>query len=168
MKKNSLFLSLLLCVTFSIYPEKINEEGKQLIFGWIFAEEDTALQTNIAIEAALKYAEAARYQMNSYERYSPSCKMELYRENAAYYDGDAGVYVYINSGDSVDYHDRYIEISFYLYNAYNGFLEKYLLVIYYNNYNWLEKNNGPKELALLERGGPAFDFFVSAMKKFGR
>jgi hypothetical protein len=71
-----------------------------LIMGWDFVEEDTSIQTNIAIDTIIKYADAAKYQMNFYEKINSSCKIELYRVyKDSYYDGELFenpcVFVYI-------------------------------------------------------------------------
>jgi hypothetical protein len=156
-----------------------------LIMGWAFSEEDTSIQTGIAIDAILKYAEAAKYQMNSYEKFDQSCKIELYKVyKDAYYDGEffeySQFFVYINSsvtnsdiidpniisftGD--DYYDRCIEIDFYI--IYNGMPSKYKLVLYYNDYAWLETNKGNNQYELIAKDDNAYDFFISAIEKLRR
>jgi hypothetical protein len=141
--------------------------GKMLIMGWQFAEEDTPARTNIAIDAMIKYAEAAEYQMSS-EIPGPSCRIELYKSIFSYDDADfvEGVYIYINSKNEDDYRDRYIEINFYIF--YNGLPEKYKLVLNYNNYNWLRKNDEKRLWTLVMRDKPAYDFFVSEIEKLRR
>jgi hypothetical protein len=85
--KKLFFLSLFFVISFIFAEEQFR--GRMLIMGWSFVEEDTSIQTNIAIDAIIKYAEAAKYQMNSYEKSNSSCKIELYRVyKDNYYDGD--------------------------------------------------------------------------------
>jgi hypothetical protein len=171
-KRDSLFFVILFCVNISSFPENLFADGKQLIFGWYFSNKDTSQQTNVAIEAALRYAEAAKYQMESYEKYNLSCKIELYREKSMYSleeDDEGGIFVYINERNKNDYHDRYIEINFYkMYDMYEKLYHKYTLVLYYNDYDWLENNNERHELELMEKGESAFDYFVSEIRRFRR
>jgi hypothetical protein len=170
-RKTGLFLVVLFCININGFSEDLFTGRKQLILGWHFANEDTSQQTNIAIKAALRYAEAARYQMESYERYNPSCKIELYREKSLHSldeDDEGGVFIYINERDNNEYHNRYIEITFYkMYDMYKRLYSRYTLVLYYNNYNWLEKNMRDR-FELLEEGEAAFNYFVSEIKKFIR
>jgi hypothetical protein len=168
-----------------IFAEEQFGREKMLIMGWNFVEEDTSIQTNIAIDAILKYADAAKYQMNSYEKFNPSCKIELYRiYRDSYYDGDffedPCVFVYINSRIrdfdiinqntiifySDDYHDRYIEIDFYIF--YNGIPSKYKLVLYYNNYSWIENNQESNQYELIGTGEDAYGFFIYEINKLRR
>jgi hypothetical protein len=181
--KKLAFLSLFFAVSFIFAEEQFR--GKMLIMGWSFAADDTSIQTNIAIDAITKYAEAAKDQMNSYERFNSSCKIELYRVyKDNYYDGDffedPCVFVYINSAildvdiinqsiiifDSDDYHDRYIEIDFYI--VYNGIPSKYKLVLYYNDYNWIKNNEGSNQYELVRSGDDAYNFFISEIEKLRR
>jgi hypothetical protein len=172
-KKGLVFLLFLFFASFNFGDERYME--RMLIMGWTFAEEDTSIQTNIAIDAMVKYAEAAKTQMNSYERFTPSCKIELYRVyKDNYYEGesfeDARVYVYINSNvaenGSFNYHDRYIEIDFYI--IYNGMPSKYKLVLYYNGYNWLRTNKGNNRYELVARDDNAYDFFIAGLERLRR
>jgi hypothetical protein len=157
-------VSLLVFTAFNVFPEE-HGTGKMLIMGWEFVENDSSLQTNIAIEAITKYAEAAKYQMMSEERYNPSCRMELYKENY-FYDYESyrdifheRVFIYITVKNEDDYRDRYIEINFYTVR--DGLLSRYKLVMNYNNYRWL-KNNDEKDMwELVMRDEPAYDFFIS-------
>jgi hypothetical protein len=172
-RSKGLVLLLLLVVSFISAQE--NYSGRTLIMGWEFAEDDTSLQTNIAIDAITGYAEAAKYQMYSSEKYNPSCKIELYRvyKDDYYDDGEhfetARVYVYINSNvlnnDHFDYHNRYIEINFYI--IYNGKPLKYMLILYYNNYNWIENYN-EEDYKLVATGDNAYYFFISEIEKLKR
>ncbi|MDR1506202.1 MAG: hypothetical protein LBI67_03785 [Treponema sp.] len=172
--KKSILIFLLLLFGFTAYADKWDEESTQLIFGWAFEDRDTDIQTNIAIEAILKYMEAARHQMNSYERYNPSCQIELYRKLSLSYNDDfvdvkagGAVFIYITSrsrGD-IDYHNRYIVVNFFLPEGKR--FRGYKLVLYHNNYNWLEGYNG-EAMELYEEDEPAFDFFISEVTKFRR
>jgi hypothetical protein len=184
-KKGLMFLLFLFFVS-SVFGDDVQYRGKMLIMGWGFFEEDTSIQTNIAIDAVIKYAEAAKYQMNSYEKFDPSCKIELYRVHSdnSYYDGEffehPRIFVYVNSAvvdyniinpntmifDSDDYHDRYIEIDFYI--IHNGIPSKYKLVFYYNNYNWIKNNKGNNRYELIGRDDNAYDFFISEIEKLRR
>ncbi|MDR1221583.1 MAG: hypothetical protein LBL07_01715 [Tannerella sp.] len=182
-KKKLASLLLFFVISFIFAEEQFRE--RMLIMGWDFVEEDSSIQTNIAIDAIIKYAEAAKYQMNSYEKFDPSCKIELYRvHNDNYYDGEffeySRIFVYVNSAvvdsyiinpniiifDSDDYHDRYIEIDFYIIP--DGIPSKYKLVFYYNNYNWIENNKGNNRYELTEKGDNAYDFFISEIEKLRR
>jgi hypothetical protein len=141
--------------------------------GWYFMNEDSARQTNIAIEAILKYVEAARYQMESYEKYNPSCKIELYRDKYILYSPEKNergrVFIYIDDRNNSDYHNRYIEINFSIRNSFFGKLfHKYILVLYYNNYNWLENDNREYYFELLEEDEQAFNYFVSRIERLRR
>jgi hypothetical protein len=181
-KKISVFL-VLLFISFSIFAEE-HDIGKMLIMGWYFDEDDTSIQTNMAINAIINYAEAARLRMNSYERYDSSCKTELYRVyNDVFYDGRyfeiSSVFIYINiTMDSMiknsniiifqseDYHDRSIEIDFFI--IYNEIPSKYKLVLYYNDYNWIKNNKGNNQYELISRGDRAYDFFINEIRKLRR
>ena len=181
-KRKLVFLSLFFVMSFIFAEEQVR--AKMLIMGWHFAEEDTSTQTNMAIDAIIRYAEAARFQMNSYERYTPSCKIELYRVHKDnFYNGDyftnVRVFIYINDiinldaeysdiiiFDGADYHDRYIEMDFYIH--YNGVPSKYKLVLYYNGYNWIRNNKGNNQYELISRDNEAYDFFVSEINKLRR
>jgi hypothetical protein len=182
-KRKRIFLSLFFVVSFLFAEEQIR--GRMLIMGWFFEEEDTSIQTNMAIDAIIKYAQAARYQMNSKERYNPSSKIELYRVYEDYsYDGEnfegVSVYIYINNNiiNSVeeypgkilfagdDYHDRYIEIDFYI--IYNKIPSKYKLVMYYNGYNWMSNNKGDNRYKLISRDDDAYNFFIYEIEKLRR
>jgi hypothetical protein len=166
MKKGFMSL-LLLSIAFSVFAEE-HLTGKMLIMGWRFEENDTSLQTNIAIDAIMKYAEASKYQMNSYEEYNPSCRVELYQEKH-FYDYESfknGYFIYINTKSEGDYHNRYMEINFYI--VYDGLPSKCKLVFNYNNYRWL-KNNDEKDMwELIMNGESAYDFFVSEIEKLRR
>jgi hypothetical protein len=178
----ALFLYFVMSFTFA---EEQNR-GKSLIMGWFFDEEDTSIQTNMAINAIINYAEAARLQMNSSERYNSSCKIELYRVyRDVFYDGEyfemPRVFIYINMDiiidsmiedsnilifESEDYHDRYIEIDFYI--IYNEVPSKYKLVLYYNDYNWIKSNKGNNRYELISRDDGAYDFFINEVGKLRR
>jgi len=154
--------------------------------GWEFVEEDTSVQTNKAVDAIIRYAEAAKSQMEAYERYNPSCKIELYKDKS--YSSNStradGVYIYIaftiTSDDDIDviedsniiilnshdYHDRCIEIVFYI--NYRGTPSKYKLVLYYNNQNLIENNKENNRYELISRGNTAYDFFISEIQKLRR
>jgi hypothetical protein len=171
MKRIILSLAVLF-LSFYINAEEYELVGKQLIMGWYFEAQDTYSQSNIAIDAILKYAEAAEYQMNSYERYAPSCQIELYRERILH-DGneDAGVFIYINN-KSEDYHDRYIEINFYVHeNAVIDFAirerarVRYKLVFFYNGYNFWDSGEERYSWYLVSKDKAARDFFISEIKK---
>ncbi|MDR1230015.1 MAG: hypothetical protein LBK61_01295 [Spirochaetaceae bacterium] len=182
--KKLMFLSLFFAISFVFAEEQFR--GRMLIMGRYFAEEDTSTQTNIAIDAIIKYAEDAKYQMNSYERFNYSCKIELYRVGKdSYYNGglfeDSRIFVYIKAEitDSAiisnsniiefsgnDYHDRCIEIDFYI--VHNETPSKYKLVLYYNNYNWLENNEGNNQYELFEKDDSAYDFFIYELEKLRR
>jgi hypothetical protein len=172
--KRGLISLLCLFVVSFIFGEE-QYMGKMLIMGWGFFGEDTSMQTNIAIDAVIKYAEAAKAQMNSYEIFNPSCKIELYRVyKDDHYEGeffeDIRVFVYINSNaiknDGLDYYDRYIEIDFYI--IYDGVPSKYKLVLYYNNYNWLKNNKENGQYELIDKGDSAYEFFISEIEKLRR
>jgi hypothetical protein len=172
-KKALVVLPFLLAASFIFGDEQ--QMGRMLIMGWIFSREDTSIQTNTAIDAVIKYAEAAKNQMDSYERLNPSCKIELYRVHKDnYYDGgffeDTRFFVYINSNilenDGADYHDRYIEIDFYITS--NGIPAKYKLVLYYNNYNWLKNNKKNNQYELISWDDNAYGFFISEIEKLRR
>ena len=182
-KKKLMFLSLFFVMSFIFAEEQLR--GKMIIMGWRFTEEDTATQTNMAVNAIIRYAEAARFQMSSNERYNPSCKIELYRVyKDDFYNGeifeDARVYIYINNilddiikmsngiffNGGNDYHDRYIEIDFYIF--YNGMSSKYKLVLYYNDYNWIENNRGNNQYELISMDDTAYDFFIYEIEKLRR
>jgi hypothetical protein len=166
MAKKSL-VSLLLFFTVSAVFSEEHLLGKMLIMGWRFVEEDASAQTNIAIDAIVNYAEAAKYQMSS-EVSSPSAQIRLYKSH--YPRGDTqfqeGVFIYINRKSEDDYFNRFIEINFYIFH--NGLPEEYKLVLNYNDYNWL-KNNDEKDLwNPVMRDNPAYDFFISALEELRR
>jgi hypothetical protein len=166
-------VTFVFCVNFNSFSENSFTGKKQLIMGWVFTNEDSAQQTNVAIEAILKYVEAARYQMESYEKYNPSCEIELYRDKYMVHspeENESGrVFIYVIERSDSDYHDRYIEINFYIKeDIFDKLFHKYILVLYYNNYNWLENNNGEYYFELLKKGGSAFNYFISKIEEFRR
>lgn len=145
-----------------------HETGRMLIMGWEFDNNDTSIQTNIAIEAIIMYVEAAKYQMSS-ELTSPSPRIELYKSNISYEDityPQGGVFIYINSKSRHDYLDRYVEIVYYILN--NGQQEEYKLILNYNNYRWLENNNEKYLWTLVASDQSAYDFFILEIKKLRR
>jgi hypothetical protein len=165
MKKKIVYLLFLFAVL-GIFAEEPETMKKTLIMGWAFAEEDSRLQTNLAVNAALKYAEAALYQMSSYEKYDSSCQIELYREMYDYENFTGGVYVYIVSGNEKDYHNRYIEINFYTVE--NGSSTKYKLALYYNDYSRMKNDPEMDGWNLISSDIPAYKFFVHEIKRFER
>jgi hypothetical protein len=166
MAKKKLVSLLLFFIVSAVFAEE-HLLGKMLIMGWRFAEEDTAAQTNVAIDALVNYAEAAKHQMSS-ELASSSGQIRLYKLNYPYGNTvfQEGVFIYINRKSEDDYFNRFIEINFYI--LHNGSPEEYKLVLNYNNYNWL-KNNDEKDLWMpVMRDSPAYDFFISAIEKLRR
>jgi hypothetical protein len=151
------------------YGSSITHEiGSMLIMGWKFDDNDTSMQTNIAIDAIIMYVEAAKYQMSS-ELTSRYPRIELYKLNDSYDDTvypQGGVFIYINSKDRYDYLNRYIEIVFYILK--NGQQEKYKLVLNYNNYSWLKNNNEENLWTLVMSDQSAYDFFIFEIKKLRR
>ncbi|GHT81458.1 hypothetical protein FACS1894130_13190 [Spirochaetia bacterium] len=167
MRKEHIFvLLLLLSVTLNAFTEE-HLTGKMLIMGWNFEEEDSPLQTNIAIDAIIKYVEASKYQMNSFEKNNPSCRMELYREKPIYeYESfQNSFFMYINIKDDY-YHDRYIEIDFYI--IHNEIPSKFKLVLNYNNYKWSKNNEEKNQYEIIMKGDSAYDFFISEIEKLRR
>jgi hypothetical protein len=165
-KKKIAYLLFLFAASGIFAEESVTINTKTLIMGWAFEEEDSYVQTNLAVDAALKYAEAALYQMNSYEKYDTSCRIELYKEKFDYIYFTGSVYIYINGKSAEDYHDRYIEINFY--TGKNGIGVKYKLVLYYNGYNWMKNNPDVDEWDLILNDMPAYNFFVYEIEKFRR
>jgi hypothetical protein len=183
-KKELAALFLFFVVSFTFAQEQFR--GRFLIMGWSFVDEDTSIQTNIAIDAIINYAAAARLQMSSEEEYNPSCKIELYRVNRDnFYNGGSfetsRIYIYVNINNTTDsltydsnivifggedYHDRYIEIDFYI--IHNEIPSKYKLVLYYNDYNWIKSNKGNNQYELISRDDGAFNFFISEVEKLKR
>jgi hypothetical protein len=156
-KKGFIFL-VLLFVAFCIFPEE-HYTGKMGIMGWRFDTHDTSLQTNIAIDAILKYVSAAKQHMTSEERYDPSCRIELYENIYGYNRSHDEVYIYINRKSEDDYFDRYIEIDFYI--PQNEYADKYKLLLNFNGYKWSEDTDEKDTWELVFKNEPAYDFFVS-------
>jgi len=163
--KKILVLLFLFTVTINTFSQ-VHETGRMLIMGWAFEEKDTSLQTNIAINAILSYVEAAKYQMMSEERYNPSFQIELYRNINFYEPLHEGVFIYINSRDTEDYFDRFIEINFYIRQSNWEIL--YKLVLNYNNYNWLKNNDESDMWEFILNGEPAYNFFISWLELLRR
>ena len=162
--KVTVALLLSLFVSFNIFPEE-HLTGKMLIMGWEFVERDTPLQTNNAIDAIIKYAEASKFQMISEERYNPSCRIELYENFREFYEDEGysnEVYIYINCKDPDNFFDRHIEIDFYIIK--NRKVLKYKLVFSFNDYGWTEDSDEKGMWGLVMRDEGAYDFFVSWIK----
>jgi hypothetical protein len=159
-----IFLSLLFVMS-NVFPEE-HLTGKMLIMGWNFIPNDTALQTNLAVDALQRYVEAAYYQMISEEGYEGSCRIELYASVYRYDRLNEGVFIYIYSKSVDHYLNRFIEIDFYIMR--NGYALKYKLVLNYHNYKWSEdiEEKNTWELALKDE--PAYDFFVSYLETLRR
>jgi hypothetical protein len=163
--KSGFIFLFLLFATISIFSEE-HFIGKMLIMGWSFENNDTSLQTNIAIDSILKYVEAAKYQMTSEERYNPSCRIELYENIYGYNRSSEGVYIYINRKSVDDYFNRYIEIDFFIVQ--NRLAAKYKLVLNFNDYKWSEDNDEKNTWELVIKNEPAYDFFVSWIETLKR
>jgi hypothetical protein len=140
--------------------------GKMLIMGWGFTKEDTPLQNNIAIDAILSYAEAAKYQMMWDIDDNPVCQIELYASIFSYIRNYEAVYIYINVKDADNVLDRYIEIDFYA-NQNNASL-LYKLVLNFNNYKWAANADERGQWKLIMEKEPAYDFFVSWVNSLRR
>jgi hypothetical protein len=146
----------MLFISINLFSEE-HSTGKMLIMGWGFTEEDTPLQTNIAIDAILHYAEAAKHQMMWDENDGYVCQIELYVSKYQYMQTFEGVYIYINSKDPDNVLDRYIEIDFYI-NQDNVSLA-YKLVLNFNNYKWSADTDEKGIWRLVMEKEPAYDFF---------
>jgi hypothetical protein len=172
MKVKKYIIILMVLLNSNLPAENGNEIGKQLILGWGIEREDSDLQTNMAIDSLLKYLEAAKYQMWSFEKEIPSCQIELYR-NRLYFEDmfdeeeiNQGFYVYINNRSKSDYYDRYIEINLYLLE--NRIPVWYKLVIYYNNYNWFNRSDEKEYLEFVLRGEDAYELFINKIEELRR
>jgi len=170
-KRKLIFLSLFFAASFIFAQEHLT--GKMLIMGWGFDENDTRAQTNTAIDAMIKYVEAAIYQMSYDESDEPSTLIELYkRTDARYTRNMEGVYIYFNirsdeDSDEGDYLDRYVEINFYILSDERNNAQLYKLIISHKNYRWASQNeNGTWNLVM--RNNNAHDFFINYIEKLRR
>ena len=170
-KRKLIFLSLFFATSFIFAQEHLT--GKMLIMGWGFDERDTRMQTNTAINAIIKYLEAAIYQMNYDENDEPATLIELYtRTDARYTRNMEGVYIYFNirsdaDSDEGDYLDRYMEINFYILGDGRNYAQLYKLIISHKNYRWSSQDErGSWNLVM--RNDNAHDFFIDYIEKLKR
>jgi len=165
-KRKLMFLSLFFVMSFIFAQEHLT--GKMLIMGWGFDENDTRAQTNTAINAMIKYVEAAIYQMSYDESDEPSTLIELYkRTDARYTRNREGVYIYFNIRDAQDYMDRYVEINFYSLVDGRNNAQLYKLIISHKNYRWASQDERDA-WNLMMKNDNAHDFFIDYIEKLRR
>ena len=165
-KRKMIFLSLFFATSFVFAQEHLT--GRMLIMGWGFDDNDTQAQTNTAINAIIKYFEAAIYQMSYDESDEPSTLIELYKRIDTRYTRDwEGVYIYLNVRDDQNYMDRYIEINFYILGDERNNAQLYKLIISNKNYRWSSQSERGA-WNLIMRNDNAHDFFINYIEKLKR
>ena len=158
--KRKLFLIAFLALLSPVIFAQNHLSGKMMIMGWGFIEEDSALQTNNAIDAFLRYAEAARLQTTWDENDNPAGRIELYEFVYEFFYDYEAAYISINVADKGDVLNRFIEIDFYTTDNYitmNG----YKLVFSYSGYKWQEDEDEKGLWNIALTGDNAYNFFRS-------
>ena len=165
-KRKPMLLFLFFVMSFIVAQE--HRAGNMLIMGWGFEESDTPMQTNTAINAIIRYLDAARYQMSYDVSNEPSCLMELYKETEVYDIDVEDVYIYINRRSEDNIMDRYIEFDFFILTEGQTYAERYKLILSHVNYGWTLTQSERNSWRLIMKNDKAYDFFANHIRKFRR